>query len=923
MTTPARLHRAFPLAWLLRAAVAIVFACAPLPGRATEPVSHKWGATLSIHGIDYEWSQAESDETGNLRRDRYVSFDSATNESNYVEVESLSAATAGSVGGYHVGMNDHIAGVVRSIAGSISYLESVQTLGENPGATVSSPRREYFRAESVITNWVDGNGVFKTSTTELYRETGTSETPSEFTVDASGVIAGSEEGFRGSGTFYFNYSEEPPLEPSIYPPNLLFGRSYSYVPDSGSSSIAYTSVQGAWRADERYEFSAENGATCTIHVSRPGRGNIAWGSIDGNDPVIGDFSGGFSGGGFVVPTERSGPSFAQGVLANNQTALVWRSGVLDPTHATATVTDTYLNQNGSIRVTITGNLNDKFEAGGDYDAQVTVLSGGVSHSATFNCLTGVFDGYYLVSRTTRDTSILGAGDTVWVNGSRYAFKEGFTAQDGSASDEYTNASFGRLLIYCGTTNPDVVRSFTVSYHGSLTAGDYTASTDSFAIVDGNFELHITTAAPSLPPVFWADGVIYYRGSESTGYYDGGPAGALVVSGIAGAWVIEGGDGARSFTGAYVGGAGVFAITYSDDTPGLGYPAAEDGAAQLAPDGPDNANLPPGVTVLGCKPWVYLGKTGDNWYYAYAGALDLSDNASSKTAFLSINSAFGVVFRDTAAANSICTGSYNPQTHLFQSSTDHPMPMPTYGCDPQHDFSAWGFLAAPRGRPATVLIGGQTWRLARFDPKTYTAIYDGYYVGESLSIAGVGRDGVASVVLTRYDSAGDAVTEAGTFLNGVFHGIFEAAGVSGIKSGSIQGEALTSLDAPALNTFNNDLDITGNLFSLGSWAGNASHAGLTLQYRESGSPTKAVISLTSSRGATSWLWSHATSDGASNTQPAMLLNSEHALKLYNSTDSAAAKIVLDPGGVSEFTGVLRVGEYGDISMGGFRHKPAGR
>ena len=119
---------------------------------------------------------------------------------------------------------------------------------------------------------------------------------------------------------------------------------------------------------------------------------------------------------------------------------------------------------------------------------------------------------------------------------------------------------------------------------------------------------------------------------------------------------------------------------------------------------------------------------------------------------------------------------------------------------------------------------------------------------------------------------------------------------------------------------------------GSWRDGGIYAGLTLQYSEvlpglgSAEPVRALISLTGSRGATSWLWSHATSDGNPENKSAMHLSSSHALTLYDPAPAYPLEpknIVLNPGGVSEFKGVLRVGEHGDISMGEFRHRPAGQ
>src|SRR5207302_1256484 len=134
----------------------------------------------------------------------------------------------------------------------------------------------------------------------------------------------------------------------------------------------------------------------------------------------------------------------------------------------------------------------------------------------------------------------------------------------------------------------------------------------------------------------------------------------------------------------------------------------------------------------------------------------------------------------------------------------------------------------------------------------------------------------------------------------YNSTFAMTGGTQVFSGDQFGTQITTTGGAQLETINGDLDVSGNLISLGSWLGNQGIAGLTIQYNDSISFGGALISLTGSRGNTSWLWSEATSNGNSTAKPMMSLSGlDDSLRLYDPTDPTKSPIVLNPSGRSRF------------------------
>ncbi len=76
------------------------------------------------------------------------------------------------------------------------------------------------------------------------------------------------------------------------------------------------------------------------------------------------------------------------------------------------------------------------------------------------------------------------------------------------------------------------------------------------------------------------------------------------------------------------------------------------------------------------------------------------------------------------------------------------------------------------------------------------------------------------------------------------------------------------------TVNGTADIQGNVANIGSWAGDASHPGITFGYFETNGAS--AITLDASRNTNDWFWRHNTATGMIN---GMRLDNAHRLILF--------------------------------------------
>lgn len=223
--------------------------------------------------------------------------------------------------------------------------------------------------------------------------------------------------------------------------------------------------------------------------------------------------------------------------------------------------------------------------------------------------------------------------------------------------------------------------------------------------------------------------------------------------------------------------------------------------------------------------------------------------------------------------------------------------------------ASGNLQAPIGIPAaghpeTLRAGGLQWQF--LGSSAGVDYYATTSAGQRLSINSSGA-------VTYFDRPGGVANATGTYANGTF----------AVQSGGASYNG---------GTPTGDLDILGNLFSMGSLANDANTAGLTIVFQDdlNAQPgPAATVGFTASRPLTHWLWSRASTTDPNGTVPMMQVDTSHRLNLFDPTNATLpAAIVLDPGnGTSTFTGPVqfngrvRVPEQGDIGMGEFTTQPA--
>ncbi len=229
--------------------------------------------------------------------------------------------------------------------------------------------------------------------------------------------------------------------------------------------------------------------------------------------------------------------------------------------------------------------------------------------------------------------------------------------------------------------------------------------------------------------------------------------------------------------------------------------------------------------------------------------------------------------------------------------------------------AWDF--PPDGRPATVAVDGHVWG---FIPSVDGNVhYAGEYYNQELIIRPPnGRNGTSQVSLQMGLVLGVPVGYDGVFYNG---GFTMNGGSPPVTAGNDNGLLVNPTDG--LGRYQNvvaDLDITGNILTLGSWAGDStlSHAGMALQYSETftlpgvqplPAPGRALIYMTGSRPDTSFLWNHAPATTGANVPMMLLAGADHSLRLFAPSDPANAAITLNPSGQSY---LLNFGPYPDTA-----------
>jgi len=342
------------------------------------------------------------------------------------------------------------------------------------------------------------------------------------------------------------------------------------------------------------------------------------------------------------------------------------------------------------------------------------------------------------------------------------------------------------------------------------------------------------------------------------------------------------------------GGGVFVPTnYTVDL----RPLASDGSQMITTTVPTYG--PPKVAVNG-QTWTFRGTVGAADYYL--------GNITGQN--LQISSTLGVTLNDPTAGVSNTIGYYN--AGIFQDLGEPALPLKADGTV---------LSSIPNQGPASVIINGVAW----YHSSAGGTAYDAYYGTQSNQVLDI--VGGTVWVSDPYNN----INTTGTYANGVFQmlgtGVVVQAGDSGGSPAATSPQNRTQNVADS-STINGSLDVYGNLFSLGTWQGSSTTAGLSLSFTDQppGSTGAAsTISLVANRPSNQWMWSHANSD-LSSTMPMMKLDQANRLMLFSTADGSP-QIVLDPQGSTSFNGAVslqgrvRLQPQGDVTMGAFTNEPS--
>jgi hypothetical protein len=790
---------------------------------------------------------------------------------------------SGSESGYYVNGNWYLNGVFTE---SISY---------------TSPTGKVYTSRTGNNSYsLDGSGsISNTGSGGTYSGSGVS-----FTIGGDGAISGDESGYVVNGNWYVNSSNARPAGAQM----SLFGTLYTCT--GGSENTSYDSLGNGTTSYSDHYGSTDGGY---VDVWSSSNGTPGSSGMNGWDYYVGSFNSDMMTGSLVLAA-RSGPSLLPAQVWVNGAVLNWQSGAVEES---GTVTDHYTGtdvQGAGITLSVIGQMREYDTNGAsatvrinEADAGTLTKSGGLSVS-----------GYDVQSSDPNRTApLFFAGPMLWVNGSEYPFSGGYEDSAGHRTDTYVAPGGGTLTIVGSVASPD---SGTVQvawnetpYSGTATFGGGSAS---FEVGD----LDISTLPPGSPPALWAAGRFYLRQPGSNNYVCTVGSGAEAVSyqiHVNGADVaqltLSGTGSGGTLSGTFdASQGGVFALMQNGSVLVAACPANADGTLRQSAEEPSE-NLPPAVMVTGAGIWRFLGTLSESGgvvaCYLNASAANSTEASDGAGCMLKID-ATGVVTLHHYVAGTTQSGSYSLATHLFQTATTSSLPMPIYGVDPNASNLPWG-LTAPADGPASFQVGDELWRYTGAG-ENGAALYQGYYNGQQLTLGAADAGGGRLVTVT--DPVGGNTTG---LLNDVRAGTRLTNGTMVYAGGMDGTRAPSTVNNNGLLALSGNLDIPGNVLTLGSLNGDAATAGLMLKFSDTGS--QALLSTTLERDAAQWSWWRMNPNDPAATVPVMAVDSAFGLVLYDPAGSSQAGVVLNPAadGVSSLRGVLRVRPGGDIPMGIFQ------
>jgi len=207
------------------------------------------------------------------------------------------------------------------------------------------------------------------------------------------------------------------------------------------------------------------------------------------------------------------------------------------------------------------------------------------------------------------------------------------------------------------------------------------------------------------------------------------------------------------------------------------------------------------------------------------------------------------------------------------------------------------------------------------PLTYNSLASQLAGGDAYEGGGIrvviSANGSATVI----DTNSGSVLYSGTYDPSTHQFNFGSANFGSVSAVNGSGQILATTTSGS-NGGSGNLDVLGNMFSLGSWQnGTNTFPGFILTFTPpSAADLPASLQFSGTVALTDWIWNHANANGTSGYTTAMKLDSGHRLSLFDPGTPGSATVVLDPGQGSSFHGPLRVQPQGDISMGSYQSSP---
>lgn len=755
-----------------------------------------------------------------------------------------------------------------------------------------------------------------------------------------GLISGSAHGFYHNGVFHIDgfqtYSSPASSITSIpfFGATLPFSQSQHYIThtwENGQVTAATTSEEDTYQGDD-------GSATIYGQAGSSTRTITAWHAHGGS------LSGTVTGGTFTW-SSRSAPLLASAQLTltlgeSEGQLLSWSGPDSTVNHATGAVTDHY-SITGGPQVHITGTPKNYREGSSTATVVISGLPGGPVEGAL-----AFTSGFALPGGITIEDAVpissaqptLVSAASLWVGLTRYDFHQAF-ASGSHRRDVYRNTVGGTLVIAGapGTGNAKSVWLSQGPQSGSYTYVDTDGTGENYAWQFSGIDIR-TEEPPGPAPAFWVSGTLYQPAPEGDPSLFLPPQeinrALLITADYPGHFTLTLQDTATQqplATGSWSASQpGLFHLQTTEAPPLPAYAAAADGTP-FSDVLEFTLNLPPalelltGVATSTNGLFHYLGTYSDGIGGSYAVYAAAGCHSLIHISLESVPQR--PVLLEDCHTGVLKAGIYHEASRLFQalapSESTGSLPMPLYAVhDSSQNHILWD-LPRPShhsdARPDTFIVRGEVWRFSHMDGAD--AIYLGYLSGSQLSVGGLVND-QRLVTLTQpggttstgyLDMRGSARLRNGTL----------------VFSGDYHGERIlpTGVQTENLHTIAGDLDLTGNVLTLGSLANDIGVAGATLQFEDwlppgENSAHVATLHFSLNRPSAQWLWWKAGPTPASAPEPMMKLDTQNRLSLRDPADpDGLAGVMLDPSptgttiyrGSIHVQGVLRVLPSGDLPM----------